>query len=172
MAFPRLVEGRAGSPVRVVVYEDLQCKDCAWLRRRLDDRLLPAFGDRVAFEHREFPLAKHNWAREAAIAARGFGRQSAEAGAAFRREVLAELQSLTLESLPDWVKDFSQRHGLVMLTLADREEAAVAVEADLQEGLRQNVEKTPTLIVGESVFVEWIVIDEVEEAIAEALATV
>jgi protein-disulfide isomerase len=172
MAFPRLVEGRAGSPVQVVLYEDLQCKDCAWLRRRLDDRLLPVYGDKVAFEHREFPLAKHNWAREAATAARWFGRHSPEAGAAFRRELLADLQAVTLETLPDWIVAFADRHGLTAPIAADREQAAAAVEADFQQGLQQNVEKTPTMIVGESVFVEWIVIAEVEAAIEEALATV
>ena len=163
------MEGQAGSSVTVIVYEDLQCKDCAWLRRRFDERLLPEYGDQVAFEHREFPLAKHNWAREAAIAARWFGKQSVEAGSAFRREVLAELNTITLESLPVWIQGFAERHNLPMLSNADREEAGLAVELDFQEGIEQNVEKTPTLIVGESVFVEWIVIDEVVQAIEDAL---
>ena len=66
------VEGNAASPVRVIAYEDLQCGDCAEYRRMLDEQLLPTFGQSVAFESRDFPLAKHPWARLAAIAARHF----------------------------------------------------------------------------------------------------
>jgi len=67
-----LIEGNPSSQVRVVAYEDLQCPDCAVYRRMMDERLLPAYRDKVAFEHRDFPLPRHTWARKAAIAARFF----------------------------------------------------------------------------------------------------
>ena len=63
------VEGRADSTVRAVIYEDLQCPDCAAFERMLNEKLLPQYGGKVAFIHRDFPLAKHAWARRAAIAA-------------------------------------------------------------------------------------------------------
>ena len=69
-AADRLIEGDPKSSVRVIIYEDLQCPDCADFRRMLDTQLLPRFAAKVAFEHRDFPLAKHAWARKAAIAAR------------------------------------------------------------------------------------------------------
>ncbi|NWF85183.1 MAG: thioredoxin domain-containing protein, partial [Bryobacteraceae bacterium] len=59
---PTRVEGNPSSPVRVVIYEDLQCSDCAAFRKMLDEKLLPRYGSKVAFEHRDFPLAKHSWA--------------------------------------------------------------------------------------------------------------
>ena len=64
-----LVEGRTESKVRVLIYEDLQCPDCAEFRRMMDEKILPRYAERVAFVHRDFPLAKHAWARKAAIAA-------------------------------------------------------------------------------------------------------
>src|ERR1700720_2009858 len=67
-----LMEGAAQSTVQVLIYEDLQCPDCADFRRMLDTRLLPRYAATVRFEHRDFPLAKHAWARRAAIAARFF----------------------------------------------------------------------------------------------------
>ncbi|HPQ16423.1 MAG TPA: thioredoxin domain-containing protein, partial [Bryobacteraceae bacterium] len=67
-----LVEGNPSSRVRVVIYEDLQCPDCANFRRMLDEKLLPKYAATVAFEHRDFPLPKHSWARKAAIASRFF----------------------------------------------------------------------------------------------------
>ena len=58
---------RTESKVRVLIYEDLQCPDCAEFRRMMDEKILPRYGERVAFIHRDFPLAKHAWARKAAI---------------------------------------------------------------------------------------------------------
>ena len=62
-----VVEGNKSSAVRVIAYEDLQCPDCAVYRKMLDEKLLPKYGGTVAFEHREFPLRKHQWARPASI---------------------------------------------------------------------------------------------------------
>jgi len=70
VAAERFIEGIEHSPVRVLIFEDMQCPDCADFRRMLDERLLPNYATRVTFEHRDFPLAKHAWARKAAIAAR------------------------------------------------------------------------------------------------------
>lgn len=58
----RAVEGSAQSAVRVVIYEDLACQDCAGFRRVMDETLLPRFGSTAAFEHHDFPLAQHVWA--------------------------------------------------------------------------------------------------------------
>ena len=63
-----LVEGNPSSTVRVQIWEDLQCPDCADFRVMLDQELLPKFRGTVAFEHRDFPLPKHAWARKAAPA--------------------------------------------------------------------------------------------------------
>lgn len=64
-----LVEGLPESRVRVLIYEDLQCPDCAAFRRMMDEKILPRYASEVAFVHRDFPLAKHAWARKAAVAA-------------------------------------------------------------------------------------------------------
>ena len=64
-----VIEGALQSPVRVLIYEDLQCPDCTDFRRMLDTQLLPRYAAKVRFEHRDFPLAKHVWARKAAISA-------------------------------------------------------------------------------------------------------
>ena len=61
-----LMEGAAQSTVQVLIYEDLQCPDCADFRIMLDQQLLPRYAATVRFEHRDFPLAKHAWARKAA----------------------------------------------------------------------------------------------------------
>ncbi|MCC6344096.1 MAG: thioredoxin domain-containing protein [Bryobacterales bacterium] len=169
---PPLIEGDAGSAVRVVIYEDLQCKDCAWLRRKLDDRLIPAFADRVGFEYRDFPLPKHSWARRASVASKHFQRRSTELAIGFRREVLGNLSMITEETLPAWISSFAVRHG------QDAEETgrafedsapAAAVESDYQSGIARGIAKTPTVLVEEKRFIENIAIEELIAAIRHRL---
>ena len=81
-----LIEGQTQSTVRVLIYEDLQCSDCADFRRMMDEKILPRYADKAAFIHRDFPRAKHAWARKAAIAARYFGEIKPELGLAYRRQ--------------------------------------------------------------------------------------
>lgn len=170
-----LVEGLAASPVRAIIYEDLQCGDCAWLRRKLDEQLLPAYGDRVGFEHREFPLAKHSWARNAAIAAKYFQSVQPGLSVTFRREILADLAQVTPEAFPIWVRAFAKRHALdpdtAQASLVNTDIAA-AVEADHISGLGRGVVKTPTVFVGEAVFVEWVPMEEFMKVLEETLAEV
>ena len=59
-----ITEGNPTSPVKVVIYDDLQCSDCQNFRTMLDQKILPRYGDKVAFVHRDFPLGKHYWARK------------------------------------------------------------------------------------------------------------
>lgn len=169
-----LVEGDPHGSVRVVIYENLQCGDCAWLRRKMDEVLLPAFATRAAFEHHDFPLPKHNWARQAAIAARYFQSLNSEIAVAFRREVLGELAHLTVEAIPLWVRAFAKRRNLdpnaAQDALQDFEFAA-AVEADYQSGLARAIVKTPTVFIGETVFIERVPMDQVTAALEAALAS-
>ena len=172
-AFPPLVEGNPESSVRVVTYEDLQCKDCAWLRRKIDEQVLPVYGDRVAFEHREFPLPKHEWARQAACVARHLVTVSHGLAVAFRRDIMADMAIITLDSLPGWIRDFASDYG------ADAEAAVAAmsdpqiirvVDSDANSGVERNVEKTPTVFIGQKVFIEWVPIPELVAAIDADLA--
>jgi protein-disulfide isomerase len=171
-SFPPLVEGDASSAVRVIVYEDLQCKDCAWLRRKLDDRLIPAFGNRVGFEYRDFPLPKHAWARRASVASKHFQRTSAELAIGFRREVLGNLSMITEQLLPVWVSAFAARHAQDAAEAGRAlEDAALdaAVESDYQSGVAMGISKTPTVLVGKTRFVEWIPLEELIAAIGRRL---
>jgi len=169
----RLVEGNSKSPVRVIIYEDLQCPDCAAFRRMMDEHLLPRFAGKVAFEHHDFPLPKHAWARQAAIAARHFDRVSPELGVKFRRHILASIRETTAENLPGRLRDFARANG------ADAESAVEAlsdgalvrlVQQDLEEGVARGVGKTPTVLVDGAPFVERFPVEEIARAIEKAVA--
>jgi len=159
----RLVEGNAESPVRVVVYEDLQCGDCRALRELLDQVVLPRYGAQVAVEHRDFPLPKHPWAWAGAVAARHFERQSVEIGLAFRRYAMENLRVITLESLNEHLAKF----GGAPLGDAGLHQL---VDADYQEGVARGVVKTPTVFVKGARFVERFPIEALTQAIENAIA--
>jgi protein-disulfide isomerase len=168
-----VVEGLADSPVRVVIYEDLQCPDCAVFRRMLDGQLLPRYADRVAFVHRDFPLAKHAWARPAAIAARFFAERKPELGLAYRRYAMAGQEVTNEANFKVRLSDFAKAHDV-------QPDAAIAallnvryaelVEQDYQDGVSRGVVHTPTVFVNGHPFVETFTFEAISKSIDEALA--
>ena len=171
----RAVEGNLKSAVRVIAFEDLQCGDCAAYRRILDDHLLPKYGGRVAFEHRDFPLPRHNWAREAAIIARALDERHGTAGVEFRRWALASLKEMTRDNFEARVRDWAAARKLAPDTvLAYRKDPAASklVEEDLQEGVARGVSRTPTVFVNGQPFIETFTVEEISKGIESALAAV
>ncbi len=167
-----LVEGRAGSPVRVLIYEDLACPDCADFRKMMDKQALPKYGDRVEFVHRDFPLAKHPWARPAAIAARFFAEKDPKLGLEYRRYCLEGIQQTKPDNFKDRLAQFAQGHDVKpeeALAALDDSRLAALVEKDFQDGVSRGVAKTPTVIVNGTPFIETFTFEELSKAIDEAL---
>jgi protein-disulfide isomerase len=170
-----LLEGRAGSPVRVTIYEDLACPDCANFRTMMDKQILPKYAERVEFAHRDFPLAKHPWARRAAIAARFFGEKSPELGLEFRRYSLANISVTKVENFNDRLAEFARAHGVKpeeAVAALDDARLAALVEKDFQEGVARGVAKTPTVFVNGNPFIETFTFEEISKGIDEALGAV
>lgn len=167
-----LVEGRTESKVRVLIYEDLQCPDCAAFRRMLDEKILPRYAERVAFVHRDFPLAKHAWARKAAIAARYFSRVKPDLGLAYRRHIMATIQETRADNFNDKLSAFARDNGLdpaqAIAALDDRQLAAL-VERDFQDGVARGVAKTPTVFVGGKPFIEHFAFEDISQSIEDEL---
>ena len=172
-AAERFVEGIEHSPVRVLIYEDLQCPDCADFRRMLDERLLPKYATRVTFEHRDFPLAKHAWARKAAIAARFFDEADPRVGVAFRRYCFEHQPEMNAANFPAKLAAFAKEHTV------DPDKASAAlddprlgdlVEKDFQDGVARGIAHTPTALVNGQPFIEHFTYEEVAKAIDAELA--
>lgn len=169
---PDMVEGNPASPVRVGVYEDLANYECARLRTMLDDKLLPKYGKRVAFVHRDFPLGKDEWARMAALAGRWVWEQSSSLGVVYRRELYAEQDHITGENLRDWLRLFALRHKLDengIVAALDNKELGALVDSDLIGGSGRGVTKVPTVFLGSQSFVENIQYEDLAKAIDAAL---
>jgi len=172
-AVQHLIEGAAQSPVRVVIYEDLQCPDCADFREMLDKQLLPRYAATVRFEHRDFPLAKHAWARKAAIAARFFEENQPSLGLAYRKYSMANLREITADNFNDRLSQFAKEHGVdpakAVASLDDARLAAL-VEEDYQDGVARGIAHTPTVLVNGRPFVETFPVEDLAQAIDAELA--
>lgn len=168
-----VVEGNPLSPVKVVIYEDLQCGDCANFEVLLEQKILPRYGSKVAFVHRDFPLGKHDWARPAAIASRWVWERNSRAGIAIRRELMAEQNTITTQNLKSWLMEFAARNLLDpkgIIDALDDKRLAAAVDQDLQGGVARGVSRTPTVYIGGEPLVETIVYEDVVRALDAALA--
>ena len=168
-----VVEGNPTSTVRVIAYEDLQCSDCAIYRKMLDEQLLPKYEKSVAFEHREYPLPKHKWARPASIAARYFDRVDTKLGIAFRQYAMKNQADITAENFSAKLREFAQANGTdggkAVAGLADAK-LMKAVEEDYQEGIARGVARTPTVFVNGEPFIERFTFEEISKSIDAALA--
>lgn len=168
-----VVEGAPDSSVRVVIYEDLQCPDCAEFEVMMKEKLLPRYAAQVAFIHRDFPLAKHAWARRAAIAARFFADRQPELGLEFRRYAMANQPVTTDANFNERLADFAKQHRIAgdeaIAALANPHYAEL-VESDYQDGVARGVVHTPTVFVNGKPFIETIPYDDISKGIDEALA--
>jgi protein-disulfide isomerase len=168
------VEGNPNSTVRIIEYEDLACGDCANYRTMLDEHLLPQFGDRAAFVHKDFPLPKHPWAARAAVAGRFFASKDAEIALVFRRHCLFNRYEITTENFNEKLAAFAGQHGLdpqeAVASLGDKTLQQL-VNRDFQEGVARGVSKTPTVYVAGKPFVEVFAVEDLSAAIETALAT-
>lgn len=168
-----LIEGDPASSVRLLIYEDLQCPDSANFREMMDSELLPRFQDRVAFEHRDFPLAKHSWALAAAVAARYFEKNLPQLALEFRIATMAAQSNITQEAFGEHVAAFARANGAdpakAMDAIADPALNAL-VESSCREGIARGVARTPTVLVNGDPFVERFPAAEIIRSIERELA--
>lgn len=161
------------SPVFVTIYDNLQCGDCMRFHAMLEEQLLPRYGKRLRVIHRDFPLAKHAWAKPAAQAAKWFTNAGDNVAAGWRRFILSRISSTTVESLPDRVREFAEGAGVdvegALHSLTD-DRLSSAVDADIREGRARGVVKTPTVFVNERAYIETIPLEAITAGIDDALA--
>jgi protein-disulfide isomerase len=138
---------REAQAVHILKYSDYQCPACkAYVSAQ--EELKREFGDLVEIEYRHFPLSGH---RFAALAA-----HSAEA--ARNQGKYKEMHDLIFEYQEVWsggnardhFVDFAEQIGLDMdqfLADIESEEVQQRVEGHRQEGIRRQVNATPTFFI-------------------------
>jgi protein-disulfide isomerase len=140
-----LLKPPPGARVAVVVFEDLQCPECAHAYPLVMEA---ASARKVPVVLHDFPLPRHNWSFEAAVWARYFELTSAALGHEFRKFIYANQPQISKDNLLQWVKRFGDQNSALLPPAADPEgKLAEKVKADFALGQRLGVEHTPTIWV-------------------------
>ncbi len=129
--------------VTIVEFEDFQCPYCASVEATID-QVREKYGDRVAFEYRDYPLPFHHYAMQAALAARCADAQGQFAQ--YRSSLYDNQSDLSRQALDD----LAQKSGLNVREFdrcLDDDRYQRDVEADINEGKRSRIDGTPAFLI-------------------------
>jgi protein-disulfide isomerase len=134
-----------GAKVAIVVFEDLQCPDCARAAPLVKD---VSKSEKVPVVRHDFPLPMHNWSFQAAIIARYFDTKSKELGDTWRDFCFTSQITISPDNLTQTAQKFAQDHGQALPFLVDPTgKLSDKILADVALGKRIGIQHTPTLFV-------------------------
>jgi len=134
-----------GSQVAIVVFEDLECPDCARAAPLLEEA---AKTYNIPVVRHDFPLPMHPWAFDAAILARYFDTHSKKIGNEFRMQAFAHQLEINKENLRAFAEKFATEHKIDLPFVIDAQgKLADEVRADRDIGQKIGLEHTPTIYV-------------------------
>jgi protein-disulfide isomerase len=134
-----------GATVAIVIFEDLECPDCA--------RAAPLVAEasrtyKIPLVRHDFPLPMHPWAYDAAVLARYFDTHSKAVGNEFRDTVFRHQLEITKDTLRAFAEKFAVAHKIDLPFVVDPDgKLAKLVNADRDLGNQLNLQHTPTLYV-------------------------
>ena len=134
-----------GADVAIVVFEDLQCPDCAKAHPQV---VAAAKATGAPLVIRDFPISRHAWAFPAAILARHFSLESRDAGLDFRTFVFLNQEQIRLENLRNAAEQFAQARGVALPENVDPDgRLQELVQADYDLGRLIGLEYVPLILV-------------------------
>ena len=134
-----------GADVAIILFEDLQCPDCARAAPLVEEA---ARTYKIPVVRHDYPLPKHPWAYDAAILARYFDTHSKALGNQFRDTVFQHQLEITLENLHAFAEKFGAEHKVDVPFVVDPQgKLAALVNADRDLGNVVGLDHTPTLYV-------------------------
>ena len=142
---PSVLRPPKGSPLALVVFEDLQCPQCA--------RAAPLLAQasqtyKIPVVQHDFPLPMHNWSMDAAIIARYSDTHSKTVGNAFRDYVFEHQREILPDNLRGFAEKFAAEHKVDLPFVVDPAGKLNAlVIADRELGKSINLDHTPTIYV-------------------------
>jgi protein-disulfide isomerase len=134
-----------GSKVALLVFEDLQCPDCARAAPLLHEA---AKKYNIPLVQYDFPLPMHNWSFEAAVNARFFDTKSKQIGDEYRLFIFQNQPQITKDNLRGMTERFAADHKIALPFVVDPSgDLTAKVRADFQLGQRVGLNHTPTIYV-------------------------
>lgn len=135
----------AGARVAIVVFEDMECPDCA--------RAYPVVRDAAAKYNipvvlHDFPLAMHPWSFDAAVYARYFDTKSQKLGDDFRGYIFQNQPQIDKQNLRQYVDKFASANNAPLPFVLDPDgQLKAKVIADRDMGNQMSLQHTPTIFV-------------------------
>ena len=134
-----------GIELAIVIFEDLQCPDCA---RAHPELLKTSEALKVPVVIHDFPITRHAWAFPAAILARWFTAQSPALGVEFRSYVFEHQRDIRPENLRQYGEQFAAQNQLALPADVDPDGRLQAlVQADFDLGMKIKLEYVPLIFV-------------------------
>ena len=134
-----------GAKVAIVMFEDLECPDCA---RAYPVVWQAAAAHKIPVVLHDFPLPRHNWSFDAAVFARFFDTRSQKLGDDFRGYIFQNQPSITPQNLRQFVQKFADDNKVPLPFAIDPEgKLKEKVKADFALGQQIGLEHTPTIFV-------------------------
>ncbi len=149
-AQPPNMLGSANATVTVEEFADFQCPSCATTHPALKE-IQSAYGSRIKFIFRNFPLTMHDKAYEAATAAEAAGLQGSQNFWAMHNLLFTNQRSWSAD--PNYRQvftDYARQLGLNVEKFQTDMAGITAktrVDADLARGRALNVNSTPTVYI-------------------------
>jgi protein-disulfide isomerase len=135
----------AGARVAIVVFEDMECPDCA--------RAYPVVQDaakkyNIPVVLHDFPLAMHPWSFDAAVFARYFDTKSQKLGDDFRGYIFQNQPQIDKQNLRQYVDKFAGDNKTPLPFVLDPDgQLKAKVIADRDLGTLIGLQHTPTIFV-------------------------
>jgi protein-disulfide isomerase len=142
---PDVLRPPKGSPIALVVFEDLQCPQCA--------RAAPLLAQasqtyKIPVVQHDFPLPMHNWSMNAAIMARYFDTHSKAVGNAFRDYIFEHQREIIPDNLRSFAEKFAAARKIDLPFVVDPTgKLSALILADKELGKSINLDHTPTIYV-------------------------
>jgi protein-disulfide isomerase len=134
-----------GSKVAIIVFEDLECPDCARAAPLLHEA---AKQYNIPLLQHDFPLPQHAWSFEAAVNARYFDTKSPKLGDEYRLYIFQNQTQVTKQNLRGVTERFASDHKVTLPFVVDPSgDLAAKVKADYQLGQRIPLDHTPTIFI-------------------------
>jgi len=128
-----------------VIFEDLECPDCARAAPLLEEASKTY---NIPVVRHDFPLAFHKWSFEAAVLARYFDTHSKKIGNEFRDQCFAHQLEINKDNLHAFAEKFAAEHKISLPFVVDPQgKLAAQVTADRDLGSSLKLEHTPTIYV-------------------------
>lgn len=134
-----------GYKVAIVVFEDMQCPDCARAEPVLKEAE-KTYG--IPLVRHDFPLPQHNWSFDAHVMARYFDTKSKELGEEFRHFIFMNQSGITKANLRGVAERFAEEHQTTLPFVVDPTgKFAAQARADFELGQKVGVQHTPTIYI-------------------------